>query len=93
MKKISIVIPTGGNDSERRRNLEECLLCIEKQTVKPLEVIIVEQSLDGKFYNDDLAPSDDKAIVQSAISGLQLDVLDTFYPDKRIIEWAAEVTE
>ncbi len=45
----------------------------------------------GRFYNDDLDPSNESAIVESAISGLQLDVLDSFDPDKRIIEWAAEV--
>lgn len=54
MKKVSIAIPTGGDDYERRRNLEECLHCLSRQTVAPHEVIIVEQSLDGSFYNDDL---------------------------------------
>jgi len=47
----------------------------------------------GSFYNDDSDSSDDRSLIQSAISGLQLDVLDTFNPNKRIIEWAAEVKE
>ena len=45
----------------------------------------------GRFYNDDSDSSNERTIVDSAISGLQLDVLDSFIPENRIIEWAAEV--
>lgn len=48
--KISIVLPTAGNDAQRNRNFEECLKCINSQTFRDFEVIVVEQSLDGGFY-------------------------------------------
>lgn len=48
--KISVVIPTGGNDRERNRNFFECLRCIENQSFRDYEIIVVEQSLDGGFY-------------------------------------------
>jgi glycosyltransferase involved in cell wall biosynthesis len=48
--KISVVIPTAGNDPLRIRNFNECLRCIKDQTFKDFEVIIVEQSLDGNYY-------------------------------------------
>jgi glycosyltransferase involved in cell wall biosynthesis len=48
--KISVIIPTGGNDHLRNRNFNECLRSISNQTFKDFEVIVVEQSLDGKFY-------------------------------------------
>ena len=43
----------------------------------------------GRHYNDD-PNADLKDLVHSAVSGLQLDVLDEFIPEQRIIEWAAE---
>lgn len=48
--RLSIVIPTGGNDPLRDRNFKECLKCINEQTFKDFEIIVVEQSLDGNFY-------------------------------------------
>jgi glycosyltransferase involved in cell wall biosynthesis len=51
--KISIVIPTGGNDPGRNRNFEECLRCIREQTFRDYEIIVVEQSLDGRFYKNE----------------------------------------
>ena len=43
----------------------------------------------GRHYNDDMN-ADLKDLVHSAVSGLQLDVLDEFIPEQRINEWAAE---
>ena len=51
--KLSIVIPTGGNDPLRNRNFNECLKCINNQSFKDFEIIVVEQSLDGRFYKAD----------------------------------------
>lgn len=48
--KLSIIIPTAGNDDLRNRNFKECLKCISQQTFKDFEVIVVEQTLDGNFY-------------------------------------------
>jgi glycosyltransferase involved in cell wall biosynthesis len=48
--RISVILPTGGNDGLRSRNFNECLRCIKDQTFKDYEVIVVEQSLDGNFY-------------------------------------------
>jgi len=45
----------------------------------------------GRFYNDNVATEDPTVLVDAAISGLQLDVLDSFHSDERIIEWAAGV--
>ena len=45
----------------------------------------------GRFYNDDSASTNQDVVVNSAISGLQLDILDSFIPENRIIEWAAGV--
>ncbi len=53
----------------------------------PLEAILDA----GKHYSEDTAISDSRILVNAAISNLQLDVLDEFNPDERIIEWAAEV--
>lgn len=53
-REISIVLPTGGNDHERVRNLHQCLRCLSRQSVRPVEIIIVEQSLDGEFYHQDI---------------------------------------
>lgn len=49
---ISVVIPFGGKDSSRERNLLQCLLCLSEQTLKNFEIIIVEQSLDGNYYQE-----------------------------------------
>ena len=48
--RLSVIIPTGGNDHLRNRNFNECLSCIRDQKFKDYEVIVVEQSLDGNFY-------------------------------------------
>jgi len=48
--KLSIILPTGGNDLQRNRNFNECLQCIKNQDFKDYEVIVVEQALDGNFY-------------------------------------------
>lgn len=48
--KLSVIIPTAGNDQQRNRNFNECLRCINEQTYKDFEIIVVEQSLDGHFY-------------------------------------------
>lgn len=48
--RLSIILPTGGSDAQRNRNFNECLKCIAEQTFKDFEVIVVEQSLDGRFY-------------------------------------------
>jgi glutamate formiminotransferase/formiminotetrahydrofolate cyclodeaminase len=43
----------------------------------------------GRFYDSDTGNSDHTELVNAAIKGLQLDVLDIFNPNERIIEWAA----
>jgi glycosyltransferase involved in cell wall biosynthesis len=48
--KLSIILPTGGNDHLRNRNFNECLSAIKSQRFTDYEVIVVEQSLDGNFY-------------------------------------------
>ena len=45
----------------------------------------------GRFYHDNPDDATDMDLVQSAVTGLQLDVLGDFIPDERIIEWAAQV--
>lgn len=50
---ISIILQSCGPNEERRKNLEAILYCLEQQTYKDWEVILVEQSLDGNFYNKD----------------------------------------
>lgn len=50
--KLSIILPTGGSDFQRNRNFNECLKCIKEQEFKDFEVIVVEQSLDGRFYKE-----------------------------------------
>ena len=42
----------------------------------------------GRFYIDDDSIVDEKVLVQKAISGLMLDMLDDFEPESSIIEWA-----
>lgn len=51
---ISVLLSTAGNDPERRENLIEVLHCLKKQSYKNWELILVEQTLDGNFYNDQL---------------------------------------
>jgi glycosyltransferase involved in cell wall biosynthesis len=46
--KLSIIIPVAGVD--RRRNLNACISCINTQTFKDYEIIVVEQSMGG-FYH------------------------------------------
>jgi glycosyltransferase involved in cell wall biosynthesis len=48
--RLSVIIPTAGNDPQRNRNFNECLRCINEQSFKDFEVIVVEQSLDNNFY-------------------------------------------
>lgn len=48
--KISVIIPYGGNDSLRDRNLRHCLNSLAFQTYTDYEIILVEQSIDGNFY-------------------------------------------
>lgn len=48
--RLSIIIPTAGCNPLRIRNFNQCLKAIKEQTFKDYEVIVVEQSLDGKFY-------------------------------------------
>jgi glycosyltransferase involved in cell wall biosynthesis len=50
--KLSVIIPTGGGDHFRTRNFNECLKCIKEQSYKDYEVIVVEQSLDGRYYKE-----------------------------------------
>jgi glycosyltransferase involved in cell wall biosynthesis len=50
--RLSIILPTAGNDPQRNRNFNECLKCINSQTFRDFEVIVVEQSLDGKVYKE-----------------------------------------
>jgi len=42
----------------------------------------------GRFYNNDEGVTDEKSIVEKAISGLMLDRLGAFDPQSCIIEWA-----
>jgi glycosyltransferase involved in cell wall biosynthesis len=48
--RLSIILPTGGNDHLRNRNFNECLCAIKNQKFTDYEVIVVEQTLDGNFY-------------------------------------------
>jgi glycosyltransferase involved in cell wall biosynthesis len=52
--KLSVIIPCGGNYPERVRNLHEVLLCLGQQSYRDFELILVEQSVDGKFYHSQL---------------------------------------
>ena len=52
----------------------------------PLEAMLSA----GRFYIEDDAIIDEKALVQKAISGLMLDQLDDFEPESSIIEWAIQ---
>jgi glutamate formiminotransferase/formiminotetrahydrofolate cyclodeaminase len=42
----------------------------------------------GKWFSENPEESDEKNLVDSAINGLGLEYLDSFDPEKRIIEWA-----
>ena len=53
----------------------------------PLDAIVDA----GRHYNKDDSVTDARILVDLAITKLQLDVLDDFNPDERIIEWAAKV--
>ena len=50
----------------------------------PLEAMLSA----GRFYIDNDSIVDEKVLVQKAISGLMLDMLDDFEPKSSIIEWA-----
>jgi glycosyltransferase involved in cell wall biosynthesis len=50
--KLSVVIPVAGKNYFRDRNFKECLRAIRNQTHKDYEIIVVEQSLDNRFYKD-----------------------------------------
>ncbi len=52
----------------------------------PLEAMLSA----GRFYIEDDAIIEDKVLVQKAISGLMLDMLDDFDPESSIIEWAIQ---
>lgn len=52
--KLSVIIPCGGNYPERVRNLHEVLLCLGQQTYREFELVLVEQSVDEKFYHSHL---------------------------------------
>ena len=72
MKKLSVVLPTGGNNPERIRNLEENLKCLRNQTYKNWELIIVEQSMDGKFYHQNRNYDQYKGITDEQFRGFNL---------------------
>ncbi len=59
--KLSIVIPVAGKNCFRERNFNECLKAIRSQTYKDYEVIVVEQSIDNRFYK---IPSEEYKLVQ-----------------------------
>ena len=48
--RLSIILPTAGNDHLRNRNFNECLKCINEQSFRDFEVIVVEQALDRNNY-------------------------------------------
>ena len=50
--KISVIIPVAGNDPLRTRNFKHCIQCINNQTFKDYETIIVEQTIDTHFYKE-----------------------------------------
>ena len=43
---LSVVIPVSGNDIDRYSSLLELLHCLEGQSTKPKEVLIIEQCLN-----------------------------------------------
>jgi len=51
--KLSIIIPVAGNNHFRTRNFEQCLKAIAKQDYKNYEIIVVEQSIDNRFYKSE----------------------------------------
>ena len=46
----------------------------------------------GRHYIDDDDVHDSRILVNAAIKGLKLDILDEFIAEQRVIEWAAEVS-
>jgi len=53
---LSVIIPMGGEDEKGRRlrNLRETLGCIERQTFRDYEVILVEEVYDGVVIFEDM---------------------------------------
>lgn len=49
--KLSVIVPCGGNYPERLRNLHEVMACLQCQTFKDFELVLVEQSVDGCYYH------------------------------------------
>ena len=41
----------------------------------------------GQFYTKDSKQQSESELVNAAISGLKLDVIDEFIPENNIIEW------
>jgi glycosyltransferase involved in cell wall biosynthesis len=60
--KMSVIITVSGNNIDRYVNLVELLSCLKVQTFQPHEIILVEQSLDGEFYYNQLPVIDVKYI-------------------------------
>jgi len=52
--KISVIIVASGNNIDRYTNALKQLECLQRQTVQPLEIIYVEQRLDGERYFNQL---------------------------------------
>ena len=52
--KLSVIIPCGGNYPERVRNLHEVIACLQRQTYKEFELVLVEQRVDGNYYHNDI---------------------------------------
>jgi len=52
--KISIIVAVGGDHIDRYTNAVKQLEALRLQIVQPLEIIYVEQSIDGNFYFDSL---------------------------------------
>lgn len=49
---VSVIIPVAGVDELRNRNFLECLKSLEAQLNRNFEIIVVEQSLDSKYYKE-----------------------------------------
>ncbi len=73
---------------------ESKLLGLEVTAGELVGLVPLQAMLDaGRFYSSEPESDDVFEIVQAAIRGLQLDVLDSFKSNERIIEWAAGVIE
>ena len=71
---------------------EAALLGLSSTAGELVGLVPLNALLDsGRYYNGDATMTDHRGLVDSAISGLQLDILDSFIPENRIIEWAAGV--